>query len=79
MVNAFSSGCATRAWLPGQDSNLEIRLQRPLCYQLHYRAVPTASPPFLPLRNPTHLRPHPRTKLRAELPRRLLGLRPLRE
>src|SRR5881628_245009 len=26
-------------WLPGLDSNQEIRLQRPLCYQLHYRAV----------------------------------------
>src|SRR5712671_5187694 len=26
-------------WLPDLDSNQEIRLQRPLCYQLHYRAV----------------------------------------
>src|SRR5947207_8596777 len=29
----------TKNWLPDLDSNQEIRLQRPLCYQLHYRVV----------------------------------------
>jgi hypothetical protein len=40
-----------KEWLRGLDSNQDKRLQRPLCYQLHYPGVATKSvadiPPIL--------------------------------
>src|ERR1017187_2608980 len=61
-------------WLPGLDSNQEIRLQRPLCYQLHYRAVCPVFVGITPLRRTRgselrHLRPHTRPKLFTSLSR----------
>ena len=36
----FARGSTNRTkWLPDLDSNQEVRLQRPVCYQLHYRGV----------------------------------------
>src|ERR1017187_168541 len=63
---------STINWLPGLDSNQEIRLQRPLCYQLHYRAVCPMFVGITPLRRTRgselrHLRPHTRPKLLTNL------------